>query len=270
MSEPAMTVELATCIINEMRSRKVIGTPLPEDPDERIKLASNIVAAAQREHASGNTNPDITVVMNLVKLGPADEALSAPSQAAPEPAEASTPTAPPEPAQEAPSAPQGVSETTDSEVVADIKQRVSGFPIPQMIPDPGPFPSDLTRLSMVEIRRAAGEWNRVFASALWNLGLEQSELMRAEQVHQGKRNRALKKVSRKDEDGKARLAAAIEADIASDGEVKEWHDRVVKHETYVNMFKGLVRIYEGNIDRLSREITARMAEDSSSKTAERK
>lgn len=260
MSTPVpISVDKAVSIINEMRARKVINYPMPETDEEKIAKAQEIVEFARKAHEDGNTNPAIAIVMNILSLPDTDPAIAGGAEGAVE-------------APETPAEPENDPEPQNEveEIQRDIKERVSGFPVPILIQDPGPFPADLTALSMAEIRKLAGTWNRVFASAQWNLSLEQSSLLRAEQVHEHKRGQALKKVDRKDEDGKNRLAAAIEADIASDPEVREWKDRVVKHEAFVTMFKGLVSIYNGNIERLSREITARMAEDGANRHSERK
>lgn len=264
-----LTAQQATAIIVEMRDRGVVKEAMPEDDEARIKLAGMIVGAAKREHEKGNASPDVVTVMNILALSspvePSEAALLPSPMHGPLSAGTQEPSAP---VQELPMS--GDDGSRDNPAVKDVKARVKGFPIPLMVPDPGPFPADLTKLSMTDIRRLAGEWNRVFGSAVWNLGLEESSLMRAQQVLDNKRGVALSKIPRKDDEGKSRLAAVIEAEVNADQLVKTWRDKVVTHERYVKIFKALVRIYEANIDRLSREITARQAEEDKSRASERK
>lgn len=271
MSEDVkISVQQATMVISEMRSRGVISEAMPETDEAKVALALKIAKFAKQSYESGNTGDDVQVVINILSTD--SPSAPEPPVEVEEPQGATTPTEPEESPQEPPAKPQAVSggASTDTEIAGEIEARVSGFPVPEMIPDPGPFPADLTKLSMSEIRKLAGEWNRVFGSATWNLSMEQSNLLFAEQVWESKRGKALKGIERKGEDGKAKLAAAIEAEIASDPEVADWKERVTRHQSFVTMFKGLVRIYEANIERLSREITARMNEDGSNKLSERK
>lgn len=268
MSDLNLSVEHARCIINEMRSRGTITDPMPETDEAQIDLGTKIVQVAQREYSKGNTNPAITVVLNILKLAAGDPALTGQDRV-PAAEEAPTPTEAPSEPQAAVQAPQAAP-PGGTDMREQVMGRVTGFPLPAMIPDPGPFPADLTALSMTEIRRLAGEWNRIYGTAMWNLSLEETDLMRAEQVWERKRGEALQGIERKDEDGKARLAAQIDADVNADPSVREWRDKVVKHEAYVKVFKGLVKIYEGNIERLSREITARQNEEGTAKLSERK
>lgn len=154
-------------------------------------------------------------------------------------------------------------ETAPADSSAEAMVRKENLPIPKGVSgeEPPEMPRDLVELGDREVRRYHGIYNAFAARARWLLGVSTSDLANATYLRDEALRIARRKVNRLDpETEKARTIETINDEAKEDPDYQMWTERVNKHSHDVGIWKTLVEIYQGNVDRLSREWTMRTDE----------
>jgi len=139
----------------------------------------------------------------------------------------------------------------------------SGLPIPEdMAGEPTPLPVDFTTIGDIQLRQLHGEYHAYLARARWLLAIAQNKLASATHL----RDEAYRVAFQKEHINLELLGQRATKDVVDtaargDSEYKEQNDLVKRHQGEVNIYKALVDIYEGGVDRLSRDWTMRTEED---------
>jgi hypothetical protein len=276
---PTFTLDQAVAIINEAKGAGAMREAMPEDEEKKFSKAREIVDMALGAYEKGSANPAIRTILSLARLNNEDAIPDlGPKPDDPKPGD----DLPPEPAPEPSPLPEPSSEpesvvTVPNEVaennpdrdppVPGGRQRVIeraeklGLPVPQSIAekDVDPMPRDVTTLDDRKLRAANSEWHGVYSYAAWNLALEEADMMATGHLLDAERNAVMVSLPKTDpETGKPKLAGVIQAEIEQ--ATKGMADQHFQHQVAVKGLKSLTAIYQGNVDRLSREITARQAE----------
>lgn len=136
------------------------------------------------------------------------------------------------------------------------------LPVPKDFEDePVDMPHDLSGVNDREIRRLSGIYNGYLARTKYLLGLELSNLAQATHLRDAAYREAFKNVRRVDPaTDKAKLKEVMDAEAREDETFEKLDSAVLEHQKKVTVFKALVDIYSGNVDRLSRDWTMRQNE----------
>lgn len=142
---------------------------------------------------------------------------------------------------------------------APLNDKLKGLPIPEDFKgDATPLPLDFTEIGDRQLRKLHGEYNAYLSRALWLLSTSTNSLYYATHLRDKEYRRLYKKYSEELEKPTRDLVDSYvrEAQSYDDLDVL-----VRKHQEDVTTYKGLVEIYKGSIDRLSREWTMRQDEE---------
>lgn len=154
-------------------------------------------------------------------------------------------------------------EAAPADSSAEGMVRKENLPIPKGMgaEEPPDMPRDLVELGDREVRRYHGIYNAFAARARWLLGVATSDLANATYLRDEALRSARRQVDRLDPaTEKARTIETINDEAKEDPDYQMWSERVNKHSHDVGIWKTLVEIYQGNVDRLSREWTMRTDE----------
>lgn len=132
------------------------------------------------------------------------------------------------------------------------------FPVPPSVEGDVPdMPRDLTSLDDRALRKLAGEYNALLARARWLAAVEGSDQANAAHMAEHSFRAARRAVPRLGLDGKRRNADDINDEAYDDPDYRAWKERDLLHDGRFRELRALVAIYEGHIDRLSREASIR-------------
>jgi len=133
--------------------------------------------------------------------------------------------------------------------------------IPAIAPPTGegtPFPQDLAKMGDTMLRSLASEYTHFLSYTQWRLGVEEADAIVSERMVEKARRSAILSIDRVDpETKKTKLAAHLDAEVGSSPEVLTWEDRLAIHEAGIKLLRAERDIYQGYLDRISREMTAR-------------
>jgi hypothetical protein len=232
----AIDTDAALSIINDAKSDGYWEDPVPESPDEQVKVATYLYEEAKKAFEAGVRD---NAVQKIIFTG--DSAMKAQTVEDTLPRRSSG----------------GISESDERETDSvDIAVR-ENLPIPAPIEsEPDPMPVDLSTTTDRDIRRLSGEYNAYHGRVTYLLSVEQAMLISANHLLNAERARATRETPKT----KDKLAKTIEAEVAADPAVKEMADKVAEHEKQIAVLKGLKEIYSGNVSVLSREWTMRQNE----------
>jgi hypothetical protein len=279
-----VTHDQAIEIIIEAKTAGVLTQAMPEHEEERIKLAQDIANKAKMALDSGRDTPVIRTILRLAEMSgngnqerPAElrgnEVAAGRKDRPPEvdslgagqtgPAPEKLPERPQQGPQEAPGAP---SAPTEYEAPDRVQKRVLarmaqlGLPAPKQMPaDQVPeFPKDLTAITDNELRRLHGAFDAMAAWAAYNFALEENDLQSADLLANFKRGEIIEIIDKVDPlTGKAKLLAQIEAEADHHPEVVRWRVIATRHRAVVRLLKAQRDMYQGHVERCSREWTFR-------------
>lgn len=119
------------------------------------------------------------------------------------------------------------------------------------------FPEDLTILSIRELGQQHSFWVGQLGRALFDLSKAEGDLLLAERAYEQYYSMAFLKTETVDENGKKKLAGAIESEAILQKDVQKWANRKMVSQATFTMMKNLVKTYERYADALSREMTRR-------------
>lgn len=159
------------------------------------------------------------------------------------------------------------SSAVEAETEAEAFMRESRLPIPRSVTQDQPdLPFDFTELDDRVLRRYHSLYGSFLAKARWLLSVTLSDLANATHMRDEAFRVSLLKVDRIDKiTEKAKSVAALDAEAKDSPEYQDWAERVNKHNKDAAIRKGVVDIYQSNVDRLSREWTMRTEEFERSK-----
>lgn len=190
------------------------------------------------------TNPEPTAT---VVESPQSVAVQAP---------AATPNVTPAPSSRS-SGLEGLYESKELSIARIKKERL---PIPPEIDgEPPLLPRDISLLDDGPLRRLHSEFNAVLARTNWLLAVEEADELAAKIIADHYFSLAVKKAGMNPDPvtNKAKTVSALEAEAASDDNVREWRKRHVQHVIETKLLKSLRDTYQANCERASREFSMR-------------
>jgi DNA modification methylase len=267
-----MKHDQAVEIIVTAKEAGVLVEAMPEVPEDRVALAESVVRQARNALTHGRDTPIVRTILRLAEMGNgADGATFAPDGDGPPPQGevpqvqplsdgVKTPEEAPQEAPEAP--PMGTPYEAPPEARASVEARIAqlGLPAPPRVPDDAipNMPMDLTAISDNELRRLHGAFDGMLAWAAYNLALEENDLQAAELLLSHKRGEVIEVIDKIDlTTGKAKLVTVVEAEADRDKDVVRWKAKAAHHKATVRLLKTQRDLYQGHIDRCSREWTMR-------------
>lgn len=133
------------------------------------------------------------------------------------------------------------------------------LPIPKQIEgDPPVMPRDTSELGDKDVRRLMGEFNACLARATWQLTTSLDKELRLKQLREDAHRRAYLAEEGEAREHGAKLTKEMLDFAARESEEYQKYDaELYEASKTVRNYKALKEIYQGNIDRLSREGTLR-------------
>mgnify|MGYP001575938150 CR=1 FL=1 len=120
------------------------------------------------------------------------------------------------------------------------------------------MPRDISALGDKEVRRLASEFNACLGRTIWLLSQALDEELGLKHLRDDAYQRAfLAEAEDAEKEGIKSTKDDKDAAARQNAEYKELDARVREAEKIVRKYKALKEIYQGNIDRLSREATLR-------------
>ena len=244
----------ATKVLEAAREGGFMDEDIPEEDDKIVSLGEWWYAEALKANENGMAdNETVQKIigcigsLELPEPESEEEAVVAPDQEEVEEA-AEEPDEPEEPAQEA----------TQTTPAADPDRNHGpreNLPVPPEVQgEIMPMPRDLTTLSDRELRRMMGEYNALFARAVWLTAVEGSDLANSEHMVEHSLRVARRRVRA---DGVKRTQEELNDEAHADEDVQLWEQRHVEHDKLFREYRSLKDIYSGHLERLSREASIR-------------
>ena len=256
-------------ILLEAEKGHFLDEPIPEDEAEQVRLGEWWLEQAQR---AVETMPDNETVLAIIELGkngegakdplPDDERAEAEEDAAVQAAISAGEEMDRDQetqAEQEPAEPVGSpspESTRESPVTGS--DRNHGHPVPPVVEgEVMAMPRDLTSLDDRQVRRLMGEYNALFARVTWETAIEGADLTNAEHMMEHSLRVARRKVARVDVGGRKLNAEDVNDEARMDPEFQQWEQRYLEHDRRFRELRALKDIYEGHLERLSREASIR-------------
>lgn len=146
---------------------------------------------------------------------------------------------------------------------APAKETYRNLPVPNDFQGELPeFPRDISVLTDRELRRLHAEFAAMLARANWLTAAGEADEQSSKQIADLKYAQAIRRASENVDlnTGKPKTVPMLEAEAASDEEVKEWRATQREHFIQVKLLKALRDNYQMMCERISREFTMRISE----------
>lgn len=137
-----------------------------------------------------------------------------------------------------------------------------GLPIPKEPEgEPVQMPADISRIEDEELRSYHSLFNYYFGRVRWLLAEEKEKLSMATHLRDSEYRKAYKKYSEQlVKQGERPTKDLVDSFARDEVDFVAWDRKVVDHQNNVEKLRALTDIFEGNIERLSREATMRQNE----------
>ena len=272
-----MDNKLATAILKEAQSGGFMTEDIPESVEERATLAQEWAEEALRSQKEGMKHPTVLAIVNMLdseQLEQGNTAVADVRGEEPDPGSTAVPEREGIQGTYPRRSSGGLSESDEREAETfvhpilgemdetDMLAFKNKLPIPQEFDDePSVMPRDLTEVGDKQIRRLSSEYQAYLNRARWLQAIALSDLANSEHLFNHEYRRAYKEFrSKMMANGERPTKDAVDSFAQEDKQVLVMSDNVRKHENEVTAYTALVKIYEGNVDRLSREATLRQYE----------
>lgn len=221
-----LTEESALAVLKIAQEGGYLETSLPENEMEILELADFYISHAQKEASSSAKMKNDPVIKQILAIRSASL------------------------------------EQKSERNYQEFANRKEQLPIPPDIErDATPLPLDFTLLGDKEVRQLHGEYNAYLGRARWLLAQAINKLSDTTHLRDDAYRKAYAAVFSKLSLQDARPTKDLVDSLAKDEkEYKKYDEDVRKYNKEVVTYKALVEIYDGNVDRLSREWTFRQNE----------
>lgn len=267
-----MDAGTAVLILEVAKSGGFLDEDIPSDEKEQLELGKWWLEQAVKAAEGGMADND--AVRQIIELGkngdgaveeaapmPDDQLAEAEEQAVAEAISAGEEMdrdqdLPEEPDVEEPvGSPQ---QESSGEPPVTVPDRNHGHPVPPAVQgEVMPMPRDLTSLDDRQVRRLMGEYNALFARVTWETAIEGADLTNSEHMMEHSLRVARRKVARVDVGGRKLNAEDVNDEARMDPEFQQWEHRYLEHDRRFRELRALKDIYEGHLERLSREASIR-------------
>jgi hypothetical protein len=153
----------------------------------------------------------------------------------------------------------GLEPEADEEKPAKAEVTKENLPIPRQIEgDPPVMPRDTSELNDKEVRRLMGEFNACLGRAVWLIQDALDDELRIKQLKENAYRTAYLAEEEAARENSVKLTKeALDFAARESEEFQEYDQQLFEASKLVRNYKALKEIYQGNIDRLSREGTLR-------------